>query len=239
MALPFQIEYGQKIGRAELVGDAVAQMRSALSLLRDPETGLYRHGYDEARKQGWADALTGQSPALWTRAIGWMAMALVDIIALIGPRAAASSGLSTAAAALAQDIGRHQLADGRWNQVTDMPDLNGNYAEASGTAMLAYFYLKGARLGITGIDAARGQRALEALGELSLRPGPDGTLALQDICHVAGLGGFDGSYRDGTPAYYLSEPIAPNDIKGVGPLMMAVAERERAARAKAQLSAAS
>ena len=45
------------------------------------------------------------------------------------------------------------------------------------------------------------------------------------ICHVAGLGGFSGVYRDGTPGYYLTEPVVDDDAKGVGPLMMACAER--------------
>ena len=48
---------------------------------------------------------------------------------------------------------------------------------------------------------------------------------LTDICASAGLGGDP--YRDGTAAYYLSEPVVRNDPKGVGFLMKA----EAAARA--------
>ena len=48
---------------------------------------------------------------------------------------------------------------------------------------------------------------------------------MQNICCVAGLGPFQGIYRDGSIAYYLTEAIRPDDIKGVGPLMMAEAER--------------
>lgn len=39
------------------------------------------------------------------------------------------------------------------------------------------------------------------------------------IVGVAGLGGFDGSYRDGSPGYYLNEQVVDDDAKGVGPLM--------------------
>ena len=236
MALPFQIEYGRMTNRAELVGDAVAQMVTALALLADPGTGLFRHGYDEARAQVWADKVSGLSPALWSRAMGWLAMALVDVIAAAGEEISRASGLWDQAARFAEAIGRHQRADGRWNQVTDQPDLAGNYAESSATAMFAYFYLVGARLGIAGCDAAIGLAALDGLEAHGLRGEGGGALALHDICHVAGLGGYSGRYRDGTADYYVSETIVADNSKGVGPLMMATAERWRLAEAERQLA---
>ena len=47
----------------------------------------------------------------------------------------------------------------------------------------------------------------------------NGLISLTDICSVAGLGGKP--YRDGSYEYYLSEPIVKNDLKGVGPFIMA------------------
>lgn len=230
MGLPFQIEYGQRTGSEGLVTDALDQLAAALDILRDPDTGLYCHGYDHARKQEWADTDTGLSPAFWSRAIGWMAMALVDTVSLVGTDAGRQYGLTSAASELAVALEKYIRPDGRWNQVTDQPGLAGNYPETSATAMLAYFYLVGERLGMSGIDGKIGERALSALETHSLR-NENGYLALHDICAVAGLGGFSGHYRDGTAAYYLSEPIVADDAKGVGPTMMAVAEfRRRAAR---------
>ena len=46
--------------------------------------------------------------------------------------------------------------------------------------------------------------------------------ALDGICLVAGLGGKD--HRDGSLAYYFSEPVVCNDAKGVGPLVLAYTE---------------
>jgi unsaturated rhamnogalacturonyl hydrolase len=37
----------------------------------------------------------------------------------------------------------------------------------------------------------------------------------------------DGSYRDGTYEYYVSEPIVADDYKGVGPFIMAAHELGR------------
>ena len=45
---------------------------------------------------------------------------------------------------------------------------------------------------------------------------------LGGICLVAGLGGKD--HRDGSLAYYFSEPVVCNDAKGVGPLVLAYTE---------------
>ncbi len=112
--------------------------------------------------------------------------------------------------------------------MTDQPKLDGNYAESSATAMLAYFFLAGDRLGIAGVNAEAGVRALAGLREHAIVTDSDGGMVLDAVCHVAGLGGFDGRYRDGTADYYVSERLAPNDVKGVGPLMMAVAEARRA-----------
>ena len=47
---------------------------------------------------------------------------------------------------------------------------------------------------------------------------------MEGICLVAGLGPEKDKRRDGTIAYYLSEPIVKNDAKGVGPLIMAYTE---------------
>jgi unsaturated rhamnogalacturonyl hydrolase len=60
--------------------------------------------------------------------------------------------------------------------------------------------------------------------ETRLLAGEDGVTRLAGIVHVAGLGGFEGNYRDGSPEYYLTEPVVSDDAKGVGPLMMAFAE---------------
>ncbi|WMT85919.1 glycoside hydrolase family 88 protein [Pelagibacterium sp. 26DY04] len=230
MGLPFQIEYGKAFGKPELVDDAIVQLKSALELLADPATGLYSHGYDEAREQRWADKRTGRSQALWSRALGWLAMALVDVHEAIGPKLAAQAGLDEAIEVFAKRVARHQREDGRWNQVTDQPELEGNYPESSATAMFAYFFLVGERLGISGVDGEIGLKALAGLREHALAVGPDGEPVLGAICHVAGLGGFDGRYRDGTAAYYVSERLQPNDAKGVGPFMMAVAEARRRER---------
>ncbi len=45
-----------------------------------PNTGLLYHGYDESKKEKWANKQTGLSPNFWARAMGWYGMGLVDVL---------------------------------------------------------------------------------------------------------------------------------------------------------------
>lgn len=227
MGLPFQIEYAQATGRTELIDDALRQFSTALAATAD-SGGLYAHGYDDSRSQRWADPQSGKSPAIWARAVGWLAMALVDALTIL-PEDGATAELRENTRRLLAGIIARQTETGLWMQVLDNPGLAGNYEETSASAMFAYALLRAARLKLLQGEEANaalsaGRRALEALLETRLKADEEGVMRLTGIVHVAGLGGFEGNYRDGTPEYYLTEPVVSDDAKGVGPLMMAYAE---------------
>ena len=233
MGLPFQIEYATMTGRKDLIADALQQFSTALALTATTR-GLYVHGYDDSRQQRWADPVTGKSPAVWARAVGWLAMAVVDALATLPVDQATASLRQRARLLLKEIMARQAASSGLWHQVLDAPDLKGNYLESSASVMFAYSLLRAARLGLVEADtaagaAAAGQRALDALLNTRLVADAEGTTRFTTIVHVAGLGGFEGSYRDGSPSYYLTEPIVSDDAKGVGPLMMAYAESLMAA----------
>ncbi|SHM36522.1 glycoside hydrolase family 88/105 protein [Roseibium suaedae] len=223
MGLPFQIEYGQRTGSGALVNDALDQLVRALELTGRGD-GLYVHGYDEARKQAWADPVTGHSAACWGRALGWLAMALSDVAALTGSEVFRAKGLEARSRDLFEKLLTLKAGDGLWLQVIDQPDLPGNYSESSASAMFAYAFLRAGTAGLWAKGEAEGRKALAAVITSALKTGENGETGLQQICHVAGLGGFSGTYRDGSPAYYITETIVADDSKGVGPLMMAVSE---------------
>ncbi|MBL8562851.1 MAG: glycoside hydrolase family 88 protein [Gemmobacter sp.] len=222
MALPFQIEFALATGESERIADALRQFSTALAVTRVPG-GLHVHGYDDSRAQAWADPASGQSPAVWARAMGWLVMALVDALALL-PADATTEGLRGQLRALLAALVARQGASGLWPQVLDAPDLVGNYEEISASAMFAYALLRATRLHLAPDPALR-QAGLRALAAVQGRVGPRG---LEGICHVAGLGPMAGKPRDGSPAYYLTEAIVCDDAKGVGPLMMAWAEAQMA-----------
>lgn len=219
MAQPFQVALARLRSDAALARDTAQQFRHVRSVLRDAKTGLYRHGWDESGEQRWADPATKQSAHAWARAMGWFAMALVDCLENADAFAPDDRAMMTE---LLRDVVGGLLAarspDGLWQQVLDERERAGNYEETSATLMIAYALMKGARIGLLDAEArAAGLSAFRRVTERQLT-----ATALGGICAVAGLGGDP--YRDGSYAYYLSEPIVANDPKGVGAWLMALAE---------------
>ena len=214
MCHPFQIDYGLRFERPDLVEDSLRQISIALDRTLEPRTGLHAHAYDEARRQAWADPATGRSRAHWARALGWLAMCLVDVAELVGPEA--FRPLEPHSRAVFERLLALRRPDGLWLQVIDRPDMDGNFGETSSSAMIAYALHKAARLGLGTAPAD----LIEGVLRASVRPKPGGGLEMADICEVAGLGGYEQRYRDGSPGYYLTEARVSDDAKGVGPLMM-------------------
>ncbi|MGI2034442.1 glycoside hydrolase family 88/105 protein [Rhizobium panacihumi] len=225
MGLPFQVEYALATGETPRISDALQQMATALALTAIGG-GLHVHGYDDSRVEKWADPVTGKSPAVWARAMGWQAMALVDILAAL-PDDQATSALRKQTGQILLAVADRQQRSGLWSQVLDAPDLSGNYDETSASAMFAYALLAAENLHLTVGEerrlAAAGAKAASALIDTRLIA-EDGETRLTGICQVAGLGPFNGRYRDGSPAYYLTEEVVADDAKGVGPFMMAYAQ---------------
>ena len=123
--------------------------------------------------------------------------------------------------------GVRQYADpetGLYWQVVDQGGRDGNYLETSGSSMLAYAMLKGARLGFLSADYAEtGRKTFEGIADRYLSF-TDGNLNLGGICLVAGLGPADNLRRDGSYEYYISEPVVENDAKGVAPFLLCYTE---------------
>ncbi|MDF2486481.1 MAG: glycosyl hydrolase family 88, partial [Herbinix sp.] len=188
------------------------------------EKGLYYHAYDEARIQIWADKNTGLSPNFWLRSMGWYLMSLVDTIEVISIEIYEHyMTLVNLYKEAIQGILRYQDKECKlFYQVIDKADIEGNYPETSGSAMIAYSILKACRLGILQKERYQviGEGILEQLVEQKLVE-TDGKLHLEGICSVAGLGPKD--ERDGSVAYYLSEKVVCDDPKGVGAFLMAYA----------------
>ena len=106
-----------------------------------------------------------------------------------------------------------------------MQGKEGNYLETSGSSMMAYAMMKGARLGV--LDEkyhALGRETFEGICSRYLDFDADGKLSLGGICLVAGLGPENNTRRDGSYEYYISEPVVENDAKGVAPFVLCYTE---------------
>ncbi|MDE3106155.1 MAG: glycoside hydrolase family 88 protein, partial [Acidobacteriota bacterium] len=80
MAEPFRAMYAATFQVESDWPDIAKQLLLMDEHMRDAKTGLLRHGWDESRQMPWADKTTGLSPEVWSRAMGWYAMALVDVL---------------------------------------------------------------------------------------------------------------------------------------------------------------
>ncbi|KGE16063.1 hypothetical protein DI53_0178 [Sphingobacterium deserti] len=221
MAGPFLAQYAAEMGDDALFDDVALQLLDVRKHMHDPKTGLYYHGWDESREQRWADKTTGLSPNFWSRSIGWYMMAIVDVLDYLPEEHAARPKIINLLQQLASSVEQFRDPEtGMWYQVTDALGKEGNYLESTGSIMFIYTWAKGAKKGY--LDAAYLKKADEAYTQYVnrfVRKEQDGTLSITDCCAVAGLGG-DKNYRDGSFAYYISEPIRDNDPKAVAPFIM-------------------
>ena len=225
MAQPFSALYEKSFGSGDY-GDVLRQVETVRARMRDPRTGLYYHGYDASRKVFWCDPETGLSRSFWLRAIGWFSVALADLCEIL-PEADSASLRETFRDLMRDLLPFSDPETGMYYQVVDQAQAEGNYLETSGSSMIAYAMLKGARLGVLDASfASQGLKTFDGILRTNLSF-TDGELNLNHICLVAGLGPEKDHRRDGTLAYYLSEPIVRNDAKGVAPLLMCYTEVKR------------
>ena len=230
MALPFLAMYENTFGKGE-IRDIMEQLRVVRSRMRDPQTGLYYHGYDASRKAFWADPETGLSRNFWLRAIGWYSLALADLTELIPKGMEERDELAETLRELMESIRTYADPEtGMYLQVVDQAGREGNYPETSGSAMVACAMLKGARLGVLD-DSFReqGKKTFNGILDRFLKV-QDGMIGLENICLVAGLGPEDNRRRDGSYEYYISEPVVANDAKGAAPFVLCYTEIRRIGR---------
>ena len=223
MAMPFLALYEKEFGQP-VSADLARQLRTIRQRMRDPKTGLYYHGYDATKKAFWANPETGCSASFWLRAIGWFSVALADLAEIL-PEGEASSLVKEIFSDLMRSLLPFSDAEtGMYYQVVDQGCRPGNYLETSGSSMIGYAMLKGARLGVLpGEFAAQGRKTFEGIYRTCLTFA-DGQMNMENICLVAGLGPEKDRRRDGTYAYYISEPIVKNDAKGVAPFLLCYTE---------------
>jgi unsaturated rhamnogalacturonyl hydrolase len=225
MGSPFYAEYGKLFDEPENFDDIVKQFTLMETHARDAESGLLYHAWDEKKEQDWADKKTGLSAIFWGRAMGWYAMALVDVLDYLPPEHSGRSNLIAILQRLAEAVSKVQDdSTGVWWQVMDQPYREGNYLEASVSCMFVYALAKGIRLGY--LDKkylAVAEKAYQGILKEFISENADGTIDLNQICQSAGLGyGRDGSYE----YYVYQEKKVSNDGKGVGPFITASLEME-------------
>lgn len=226
MGSPFYCEYAKHFNEPDAFDDVAHQILLMNDKARDPRTGLLYHGYDESRGMKWADDKTGCSPNFWGRAMGWYAMAIVDVLEHFPMDHKKRGEMVTVFQSMVDAVARVQDSQsGLWWQVLDQGGRQGNYLEASCSSMFVYAIAKAIRLKVLD-DSYRSvcEKGYQGLVTRLVEEDREGLLNLHDTCQVAGLG--NNPYRDGTYEYYIGEPRIVNDLKGIGAFILACSEME-------------
>ena len=226
MGAPFYAQYTVRYENASQLNDVALQFDLIQKYLKDNKTGLLYHGWDESREMAWANPETGCSPNFWSRSLGWYAMALVDVLDFFPENHPQRAPLITYFKELSQALIRYQHSSGLWYQVTDQGNREGNYLEASGSAMFAYAFAKGARKGyLPKAFRQHAQKAFDGITRDLIQVTPEGYSIITQACAVAGLGGKP--FRDGSFDYYINERKKDNDPKATGPFILAALELDQ------------
>ncbi|CAJ2512844.1 Uu.00g009630.m01.CDS01 [Anthostomella pinea] len=191
-------------------------------------TGLLVHGYDASLTAVWANPITGASPHVWGRSLGWYAMALVDTLELLpsSPCKYKQDVLNKFQTLMPAIIDAVDQQTGGWWQILDEPGKEGNYIESSGSAMFAYALLKGVRLGYLagGLASNASEVATRAQGYLTdtfVVKETNGTLSYNGTVSVCSLNST-ASYE-----YYVGQPIQYNSVLGSAAYVLASLEVEK------------
>ncbi|MCR4582307.1 MAG: glycoside hydrolase family 88 protein [Prevotella sp.] len=231
MAQPFYTAYAQRheTNPTDVYDDSVEQLLLAADHTYDPLTELWRHGYDESRTLFWADKTTGLSEHCWGRALGWMSMAIIELLDILpADYEGRQDVIDLLNQVMKSVINRQDPEKGVWRLVLDVEDDDRNYFEATCSCMFAYALLKGHRLGyLDDSFQEAGIRAYKGIINTFISKDNKGLISLNNCCSVGGLGPENKPQRDGSFEYYISEAKSTNDGKGIGPFIWASLEMER------------
>src|SRR5690606_12473704 len=80
MAHPFLVMYVKMFNDKEYFDVAAFQTLLIANRSFNISSNLPYHAWDFSKKQSWSHPITGTSSQVWSRSVGWYAMALVDIL---------------------------------------------------------------------------------------------------------------------------------------------------------------
>ena len=227
MAEPFYAQYAQMFHEPADFNDIVNQFIFIERHTRDPKTELLYHAWDESKQMPWADKQTGCSPHFWGRAIGWYVWALVDVLDYLPKDYAKRKELIAILKRVSNALLKFREPQSKlWYQIVDQGSRAGNYLESSASCMFVYAFAKGANKGYLDkkyLTAAR--ESFKGILDSMMTVDDKGLISLHHACQAAGLRG--NPYGDGSYEYYISEKQRTDDLKAIGPFILAALELKK------------
>jgi len=204
MYVPFILKYTEITDDKALQADAIHQAKMFYKYLFDKEKGLYYHG--------WNSLSGDHSAANWSRANGWVAWAMSELLQNFPADNNQFRELRKIHKEHLDGLLRYQHESGLWHQVLDRPDT---YLETSGTAMFIIALARGVNDGWLGEKYKIA--AINAWKGVQSRIDADGTI--QGITQGTGIG--EDVY------FYQQRTTPPHDPRGVGAVITSGIEMQK------------
>lgn len=210
MAGPISAEYGNRFEKPEYQEIAIDQALLMQEKTRDEKTGLWYHAWDCSKKEGWADKQTGLSPEFWGRSIGWVPVAVLDELEFIPDSHKSYQALCELVHNLLEAVCRYQSEEGRWYQVVNKGEEEGNWLENSCSCLYVAAICHAVRKGILPEHyLAQAKKGYEAVIRSLKWEGED--LLVGGVCIGTGVGDYK---------HYCERPTSVNDLHGVGAFLL-------------------
>lgn len=179
-------------------------------MTEDKETGLWYHAWDSLKEADWANSETGLSPEFWGRSIGWVPVAVLDELDFIPSVHPQYHDMCTLVQDLLTAICRYQSEEGRWYQVVDKGQQEGNWLENSCSCLYVAAICKAVRKGLLDRDYLdRAKAGYDAVVRSAIWKGKE--IEIGNVC----IGTSVGDYR-----HYCERPVSVNDLHGVGAFLI-------------------
>ncbi|QSW88588.1 glycoside hydrolase family 88 protein [Flavobacterium endoglycinae] len=226
MAEPFYTQYTVTYENGKSLDDIAKQFELAHDHLKDSKTGLLYHAWDESKEIGWANRETGTSPTIWSRGIGWYMMALVETLDYFPKNHPKQKELIGFLNEIAQNAVKAQSSSGLWYQVTDKPELQGNFLESSGSAMIIYGLAKGVNKGYLPSSYKKtAQKSFDAFIKEFVKTNENNEITISNVSSNVGLGGKP--FRDGTNEYYAKSKTKDNSSPALAAFLLSAIELKK------------
>ncbi|KAG3019850.1 hypothetical protein PC121_g10369 [Phytophthora cactorum] len=202
----------------------------------DKSTALVVHGYDASKTAVWANKVTGASPYVWGRSLGWYLAGLVNAWEKLGDCSGGSnaacvrltSAIQKQGSQLCKSIATYADKEtGVWWQLPTLGGKQGNFLESSSTMLYTFSILKGLRLGLLKDEASKLRNTAIKAYNYTAKSGAflldyhNGTLGWNGTVAVCSLN------STATYEYYVGRPIVHNHALGEGAFILASLEMER------------
>ena len=223
MVGPLSVIYAKRFEDPILRDRAIKQVFLMDELIKDEKTGLYFHGWDGSKdKMAWANNETGCSSEIWGRAVGWYAVAILDMLDYIPEDHPDVPRLKKIEIDLLNALVKYQDQDtGMWFEILDKPEKKDNWIESSCTNLFIYSYAKAIRTGLVSEEEFGDVLRKAYEGSIdSLTYDIEGNIQINHIC--AGTCIDEGTYE-----YYVNRPRVINDLHGAGAFILMCAEVQR------------